>query len=143
MKVNPHKILIADADEVYRSHLRDFLTEKEDFAIYDVGSGAAAVNSAVKNPPNVVLLDIALPDISGIEVCRKFKTDDQLKFIPVIIHTAQIGFKDRLSAFLAGAHKYLSKPCNLNDIYDCLQGVLRPSDNQSTSIAAVIDRIRR
>jgi len=112
------------------------------YEVFDVGSGESAVNVAVEKLPSAVLIDIMLPDMSGIEVCRKLKSDNQLKYVPVIIHTAKIGLIDRLGAFLAGAHRYLAKPCNLDDIYDCLQGVLWPYSNQRTSKATEIDRMR-
>jgi len=140
--MNPAKILIADADEVYRRQLRNFLNEKNDFDVIDVGSGEAAVNVAVKMLPSVVLLEIVLPDMSGIEVCRKLKSNEQLKFIPVIIHTAKTGLYDRLNAYVVGAHKYLSKPCELDYIYDSLLGALPLYDNQRSSITTEINRMR-
>lgn len=140
--MNTPKVLIADADDVYRRQLKNFLTEKQDFEVIDVGSGEAAVNVAVKLLPSVVLLEIVLPDMSGIEVCRKLKSDEQLKFIPVIIHTAKTGLSDRLSAYIAGAHNYLEKPCEPDFIYDSLLGALQPYDNQRKSIATEIERMR-
>jgi DNA-binding response OmpR family regulator len=136
-------VLIADADEVYRRHVRDFLTRMDNFAVFDVGSGETAVNIAVQKQPSVVMLDLLLPDISGIEVCRKLKSDEKLRHIPVIIHTAKIGLRDRLSAFIAGAHEYLAKPCNLDDIYYSLQGALRQYEYQRASMATTIDRMSR
>jgi DNA-binding response OmpR family regulator len=130
--MNPPKVLIADADEVYRRQLRDFIIEKNDFDVIDVGSGEAAVNVAIKMLPSVVLLEIVLPDISGIEVCRKLKSDKKLKSIPVIIHTAKTGLNDRLSAYVVGAYKYLAKPCKLDLIYNSLLGALQPYENQKT-----------
>ena len=141
--MNLPKVLIADADEVYRRHLRNFLAEKDNFTIYDVGSGESAMNVAVKDQPNVVLLDIMLPDMSGIEVCRKLKTYERLKFVPVIIHTARIGLKDKLSFYLVGAHEYLAKPCNPDYIYESLQTALHLCYGQMFSLATVIERIRR
>jgi DNA-binding response OmpR family regulator len=119
-------ILIADADKLYRRQLRDFILTKDDFAIFDVGSGGTAVNVAAKTKPSVVLLDIMLPDMNGIEVCRKIKTNEQSKNTPVIIHTSKTGMHERLRAFLAGANRYIEKPCELDIIYDCLQGFITP-----------------
>jgi len=143
--MNTPKVLIADADEVYRRKLRDFITEKKDFEVIDVGSGEAAVNVAVQKLPSVVLLEIVLPDISGVEVCRKLKSDEKLKSIPLIIHTAKTELNDRLSAFVVGAHKYLPKPCKLSKldyIYDSLLDALQLYDNQRPSIATEINRMR-
>lgn len=122
------KLLIADADEVYRSKLRVYLEEKEDFEISEMGTGATVWNAAKTNQPSAVLLEIALPDINGIDVCKKIKSDDQLKFIPVIIHTANTKLEDRLNAFLMGANKYIEKPCKPEDIYACIKNVLRSYD---------------
>ncbi|MFA6451832.1 MAG: response regulator, partial [bacterium] len=73
------KVLIADADDIYRRQVREFLVEKEHFDVYDVGCGETAVSVAAKMLPSVVLLEIMFPDMSGIEVCRKLKSDEQLK----------------------------------------------------------------
>lgn len=131
--MNHSKLLIADADELYRRHVRDYLMEMDCFDIFDVGSAETAMNTAIENQPDVVLIDIMLPDMSGIEVCRKIKLINHLKPTPVIIHTANICQKDRLSAFLAGAHVCLEKPCNLEELYECLQGVLRSYGTQGKS----------
>lgn|GEM_PF-2356132 len=119
-------ILIADADKLYRQKLRELFLAKDDFAVFDVGSGETAVTFATEKKPNVVLLDIMLPDMNGIEVCRKIKMNDQSKYMPIIIHTAKTGMHERLRAFLAGANRYIEKPCEFDVVYDCLQGVITP-----------------
>lgn len=122
------KVLIADADESYRRYLSEFLTRKDDFSVFDVGNGELAVDVAAKELPNVIVLDIILPDMSGFDLCKKLKSDERLKYIPVIIHSASAGFRVRLNAFVAGAHKYLSKPCSMEDIYSSVRGALRIYD---------------
>lgn len=136
------KILIADADDVYRHHLRDFLIKKEGFAVFDVGNGETAVNIAIQKKPSLVVLNLDLPDMSGIEVCRKLKSDDQLKSIPVIIYTPRIVLKELLSAFVAGAQEYLAKPSDMDDIYFSLRKTLLQYDDKSNETATEMNRMR-
>ena len=55
----------------------------------------------------------------------------------------KVGLRDKLSAYVAGAHRYLTKPCKPDEIYECLQGFLCPYDDQGSSIATEIDIMRR
>jgi putative two-component system response regulator len=75
-----------------------------------VTSGRLAIEAAVSDPPDLVLLDITMPGMSGLEVCRWFKQDERLRSIPIIFISGLTGTEDKVEAFRAGGVDYVSKP---------------------------------
>jgi len=75
-----------------------------------VASGKLAIEAARADPPDLVLLDIRMPEMSGVEVCRCFKQDERLKHIPVIFISGLQGTDDKVEAFRVGGVDYVSKP---------------------------------
>src|SRR6266704_1899182 len=75
-----------------------------------VTSGKLAIEAAVSDPPDLVLLDVSMPGMSGLEVCRCFKQDERLRSIPVVFISGLHGIEDKVEAFRAGGVDYVSKP---------------------------------
>ena len=75
-----------------------------------VTSGRLAIEAAVIDPPDLVLLDISMPEMSGFDVCRWFKQNERLRSIPVIFISGLQGTDDKVEAFRAGGVDYISKP---------------------------------
>jgi putative two-component system response regulator len=75
-----------------------------------VTSGRLAIEAAVADPPDLVLLDVRMPEMSGVDVCRWFKQDEQLRNIPVIFISGLQGTDDKVEAFRVGGVDYVSKP---------------------------------
>jgi response regulator RpfG family c-di-GMP phosphodiesterase len=75
-----------------------------------VTSGRLAIEAAVADPPDLVLLDVRMPEMSGVDVCRWFKQDERLRSIPVIFMSGLAGTDDKVEAFRVGAVDYVSKP---------------------------------
>ena len=75
-----------------------------------VTSGRLAIEAAVADPPDLVLLDITMPEMSGVEVCRWFKQDERLRNIPIIFISGLQGVEDKVDAFRAGGIDYVSRP---------------------------------
>jgi putative two-component system response regulator len=73
-------------------------------------SGRLAIEAAVIEPPDLVLLDLSMPEMSGLDVCRWFKNDERLRNIPIIFISGLQGTDDKVEAFRAGGIDYLSKP---------------------------------
>jgi two-component system phosphate regulon response regulator PhoB len=85
-----------------------------------------------KEPPELVLLDLMLPDISGLEICRHLKSDPALRAIPVIMLTARSEEIDRVVGFELGADDYVVKPFSVRELVLRVQAVLRRSHADST-----------
>ncbi len=90
-----------------------------------VTSGALAIEAALAEPPDLVLLDITMPDMSGLDVCRWLKLDDRLKSIPVLFISGRLSSEDKLEAFAAGGLDYISKPFEETEIIARIRTHLR------------------
>jgi len=78
--------------------------------------GYAAISAAVDRPPDLIVLDICLPDIDGIEVVRRMQQNPELRHIPIVAVTALAKAEDRDRILKAGCVEYLSKPFNIKDL---------------------------
>ena len=79
-------------------------------------SGAAALRAAESQPPDLILLDIMMPEMDGYEVCRRLKADPELSGIPVIFLSALGETEDKVEAFGAGAADYVTKPFQFDEV---------------------------
>jgi two-component system sensor histidine kinase ChiS len=107
-------ILAVDDDPLNLQVIQDFLTMK-DFNVLTAGGGAEALKKLEVSPlPDLILLDIMMPQISGYDVCRKIRQKEDEKFqavsLPVILLTAKIQINDLLEGLNAGANDYITKP---------------------------------
>jgi len=111
----PAKVLVVDDDEKNRVLLRDVLTA-EGYAVTEAAGGRTALDIIAANPPDVVLLDIMMPEIDGFEVCRRIKNNPATEPISVILVTALTDRSDRLMGIEAGANDFLVKPVDTRDV---------------------------
>jgi putative two-component system response regulator len=79
-------------------------------------SGRLAIEAAVTEPPDLVLLDISMPEMSGLDVCRWFKQDERLRNIPIVFISGLQGIDEKVEAFRAGGIDYVSKPFQEQEI---------------------------
>jgi DNA-binding response OmpR family regulator len=96
-----------------------------DMAVEIVNTGAAALKSVMEEPPGLVLLDLNLPFIDGIEVCRLLRGRPTSAAIPIIMVTARTGESDRVSGLETGADDYVTKPFSLRELVARVRAVLR------------------
>ena len=103
------KILIVDDVPDNLSILGHFL-KQSDLQIFIARGGAQGIEFVKKNKPDLILLDVMMPDIDGYEVCRKLKSDESTKNIPVIFITGLVETENIKKGFEAGAVDYITKP---------------------------------
>jgi two-component system phosphate regulon response regulator PhoB len=115
--------------------------QQEGFRTRSAATGADAVRSARERPtPDLVLLDLMLPDISGNEVCRQLRSDDSLRRVPVIMLTAKDAEIDRVVGFEVGADDYVTKPFSVRELLLRVRAVLRrASDSLPPTAAKMVD----
>ena len=116
-------VLIVD-DELDIANLLDVSLRESGLSTSIALTGARALQMAHLEPPDVVLLDLMLPDVSGTEVCRRLKTDAKTRAVPVVMVTARGEEADRIEGFEAGADDYVSKPFSPRELVLRVKAIL-------------------
>jgi signal transduction histidine kinase len=109
------KILVVDDDEKSRRLLSDLL-EVQGYQIEQAADGRSALEKAATCSPDAIMLDVMMPDLNGVEVCRRLKADPTTAHIPVLMVTALRDREHRLSGIEAGASDFLSKPADHQEL---------------------------
>ena len=125
-------ILVVDDSNLLRGILREEL-EAEGWEVHVAEEGRPALEMARDLRPDVILLDVVLPDIDGYEVCRTIKGDDATGHIPVVMLSSRNELKDKLAGFEAGADDYLAKPFFTKELLARLRTNLRVRDALESS----------
>jgi len=123
------KILIVD-DEIDTLLPLKRSLEVEDYMVVGASDGHEALMKARADIPDLILLDLMMPEMDGYEVCAKLKNDALTKNIPVIILTAKDAVRDKVKGLDIGADDYVTKPFNLNELKARVKSVLRRTRNQ-------------
>lgn len=108
------RILIIEDDIDIAKNLYDYLSGRE-HAVDHAADGVTGLHLATANPYDAILLDIALPGLNGLELCRKLRTDAR-RDTPVLMLTALDTLEDKLAGFEQGADDYLVKPFSLREV---------------------------
>lgn len=108
-------ILIVDDTPANLGLLSDML-KVAGYGVRPAPNGRLALQAAQNLPPDLILLDINMPEMNGFEVCRKLKDDDQLKSIPVLFISALTDIEDKVKAFKAGGVDYITKPLHAEEV---------------------------
>src|SRR5687768_4062426 len=95
------------------------------YQIDEASDGAQAIASVHQNAPDLILLDVMLPDIDGYEISRRLKGDESLPYIPIILVTARDSTQDKVAGLDAGADDYLTKPINFPELEARVRSMLR------------------
>lgn len=103
-----------------------------------VGSGDEALKSVAHEAPDLVVLDLNLPVLSGLEVCRILRTRPDTAHVPIIMLTARTSENDRVAGLEIGADDYISKPFSLRELTARVRAVLRRIASERGGIAAVV-----
>lgn len=105
------RVLVVDDDQTNLLTAIDLITPMG-FRVATARTGEETLAKVAENPPDIILLDIMMPGITGYEACRRLKNDPQTKHIPVIMLTALDGIDEHVEAFQAGADDFMNKPFN-------------------------------
>ena len=112
----PASILVVDDTPANLQVLSGMLKDRG-YKVRPVPSGKLAVSAAKRDPPDLVLLDINMPDMNGYEVCEHLKADDLLRGIPVIFISALTEPLDKVKAFTIGGVDYITKPFQMEELH--------------------------
>ena len=120
----PARILVVDDNATNVDILRARLTA-HGYAVVTAHDGEAALRAVAEQPPDVVLLDVMMPKLDGVEVCRRLKADPSRPFTPVILVTAKADSRDVVAGLEAGADEYLAKPVDQAALVARVKSMLR------------------
>ncbi len=134
------KILVVDDDEAVRLRVRDILTADEVCEVSEADSGPACLASVGSAPPDLILLDIMMPGMSGLDVCIRLRRDPVTREIPIIILSAADADARRPEALEAGAEGYLTKPVRARELKAKVAVILRL--NRFNPLRQERDRLR-
>ncbi len=126
----PIRALVVD-DESSISDLVSIALKYEKFEVRTASSGRDAVAAAKEFDPDVIVLDIMLPDFDGIEVMKRIRSEQ--KDIPVLFLTAKDDVKDRIAGLTAGGDDYVTKPFSIEELVARIRGIVRRTLVATTS----------
>ena len=121
-------IVVVD-DEPNIADLVDLYLSREGYRVLKVGTGAAGLAAVNTHRPRLVVLDVGLPDIDGLEVCKRLRATSQ---VPVIFLTARDGEVDRVLGLELGGDDYMTKPFSPAELVARVKAVLRRGDGSAT-----------
>ena len=123
-------VLVVEDDPAVRASLERSL-EFEGYDVVTAADGATGLTAVGRHHPDAVLLDLGLPRLDGLEVCRRLRADGDAT--PILMLTARDSTRDRVTGLDAGADDYLPKPFALEELLARLRALLRRADFGSTS----------
>lgn len=118
------KVLIADDDETLRQLITEALPRHR-FEVYQAADGPETLDTVKNLRPDIVILDVMMPGMDGIEVCRAIRENPQTRNIPVILLTAKAPIEDKLKGIESGADDYITKPFNFMELQARIEMHLR------------------
>ena len=118
-----HLLIVEDEPEI--ANLIRFNVEREQFTAEIVGSGTAALRSIESKFPDLVILDLMLPDLDGLEVCRRMRSKDASRDIPIVMVSAKGEEADIVTGIELGADDYVTKPFSPKVLIARIRNVLR------------------
>jgi adenylate cyclase len=121
---DPPRILVVDDNETNRDIIVTRL-ERHGYETFQAADGEEALAAVKQHCPDLVLLDVMMPQLDGIETCRRLKCDATFPFLPIILVTAKMDSKDIVAGLDAGADEYLTKPVDQAALVARVRSVLR------------------
>jgi two-component system phosphate regulon response regulator PhoB len=131
-----NRILIVDDEPDLLELVRVNLTSAG-LVVDTAESGNEALEKLRRSPPDLLILDLMLPDLSGTEICRRVRTDPRLSAMPIVMLTARSEEIDRVVGFELGADDYVTKPFSPRELVLRVQAVLRRNDRENAAASTL------
>ena len=135
MEAMRERILVVEDEKDVREMIRLNL-KAAGFDVVEAGNGAEALALAKNDPPKVIILDLMMPEMSGIEVCRALRRNPATSRIPVLMLTAKSTEEDKVVGFEVGADDYVTKPFSPRELVLRVRAVARRQPDQGAAKAA-------
>src|SRR5215510_11551498 len=131
------RVLIVEDEPDTAELIRRALARTDELEPHVVTSGERALAAAASSPPDLVILDLNLPGMSGVEVCRAFRSRPDTAAVLIIMLTARVSEDDRIAGFDAGADDYMTKPFSLRELKARVRALLRRGSDGPQRAAGV------
>jgi DNA-binding response OmpR family regulator len=131
------RVLVVDDDPDIAELVCRYL-EKAGFAAERIASGRDALAVAIEKPPDAIVLDLMLPQVDGLEICRTLRSNDRTAAVPIIMVTARGEESERIVGLEIGADDYLSKPFSPNELVARVRALLRRAKRPAVEPTSIV-----
>lgn len=131
------KILVVEDNEEFRTFMTEQLSRQ--FKVIQASNGEEGEYAAIQNLPDIIITDIMMPKVDGVELCKRIKNNIQTSHIPVIILTARTSDEVMLSGYEAGADAYLSKPFNFDILLAKIRNLIKRQEERRAKFSHTIE----
>src|ERR1043165_5476857 len=125
------KSILVVEDDVDIAETVKYNLEAEGFVVEVATSGEDGLSRALDSPPALIILDLMLPGISGVDVCRKLRMENETRRTPIIMLTAKASENDRIAGLDSGADDYIAKPFSVRELMARVRAVLRRAEESA------------
>ncbi|MBV6451396.1 MAG: KDP operon transcriptional regulatory protein KdpE [Anaerolineales bacterium] len=132
------RVLVVDDETPIRKYLRAALSA-QGFTVYEASNGEEALSAVLAHRPDLIILDVGLPDLDGIEVTRRLREWSQT---PIIILSVREAENDKIAALDAGADDYLTKPFGTGELMARMRVAMRRITNKSDEPIFQVDKLK-
>ena len=119
------KSVVIIEDEPFIIEALTFLLENEGLDVRSISDGANTIDFIIKSKPNLVILDIMLPNVSGMKILEDIRSMDEISNLPVLMLTAKGQKKDRRAAEEAGVSKFMTKPFDNQELIENVKAMIK------------------
>jgi two-component system, OmpR family, phosphate regulon response regulator PhoB len=131
----PRVLIVEDDPDI--SSVLDFNFQREGFHTQVAHTGAGALRAMRESPADLVILDLMLPDIAGLDVCREVRAEPHTKDVPILIVTAKGQEADRLLGLETGADDYVTKPFNVRELILRASALMRRASTTNSTASRI------
>ncbi|HZM51114.1 MAG TPA: HD domain-containing phosphohydrolase [Vicinamibacteria bacterium] len=145
--MSPARILVVDDLPENREILTGLL-EPEGYALVTARDGQEGLEKALADPPDLILMDVSMPRMTGFEACRRLKADERTRLVPLVLITGLVAREDRIQGIAAGCDDFLTKPVDSEQLMARTRSLLRTkaliddleqAENVLVSLATALD----
>ena len=126
----PNKRILVVDDDSSLTELLEMVLVDGGYDVTVVRNGREAVREAVANPPELVVLDIGMPEMDGWETCEHLLSHERTSKIPIIFLTARVNPEDQLRGWYGGCFAYLTKPFDIQELLEKVEQALAPPSEE-------------
>lgn len=134
----PKKILVID-DHPETVRLIELTLRRHGYNVVGVQSGAEGIERAQADPPDLILLDVMMPDMDGLAVCRAIRQQEELRHLPIVMFTAKTQVQDKEASFEAGADDYLTKPTRPAELISRVEAILARAEAKQVETTETVE----